>query len=687
MPHGQCYLWQTDLLVLHAVADSLIALSYLAIPLVILYFIRKRQDVPFRPVFLMFGAFIVACGTTHLIEVWTIWQPVYWLSGWVKAFTAVISIATAFALVRIVPAVLSLPSQADLHRVNAALEERVRLRTADLTAANERLRNEADQREQAETDVRRLNAALEERVGELHTLFDLMPVGIAIADDAECHHVRYNRALANILNTPLPAEGYPFAVTPQTAAQFKVYHDGHECRPEELALRRAAATNTPVLNSEKTVIFPDGRKIEVLASAVPLRDAAGNVRGCISIVLDVTDRKVAENERIEFERRLLDTQKLEGLGVLAGGIAHDFNNLLTGILGNASLARMDLAPSQTGIHSALNHVEQASHRAADLCKQLLAYAGKGRFVIKPLDLSRLVSETAQLLEISISKKVPLQLHLASELPSFEGDATQIRQVLMNLVINGAEAIGDRSGSVTVQTGEIHASDEYLQRMAFSEKLPAGRYVTLEVADTGGGMAPSTLTKIFDPFFTTKFTGRGLGLAAVQGIVRGHKGGIKVYSEVGRGTTFKILLPADKTQTTADTGPKLTPEAWRGSGHILVVDDEETVRTVAETILLKAGFTVTLARDGVEAMELFQQNPESYRAVLLDLTMPRMDGAETLRALHTLKPGLTVILTSGFNEQATIQSLVGRGLAGFVPKPFSSEMLLEKIRAALEKPAT
>ncbi len=686
MPHGQCYLWQSDLIALHAIADSLIALSYFAIPLIILGFVHKRKDIPFRSVFLMFGVFIVACGTTHLIEVWTIWHPAYWLGGWVKAFTAVVSIATAIALVRIVPLVLSLPSHEDLWRVNAELEERVRLRTADLTAANEHLRAEADQRRQAETDVRRLNASLEERVGELSTLFDLMPIGIAIADDPACRQLHYNRALAAMLRTPLPADGQPFVATRATTGHFKILKDGEECPPDKLVMLKAIAANAPVLNSEKTVVFDDGRKLDLLASAVPLRDPAGNVRGCIAIVMDVTAQKYAEEERIAFERHLQETQKLEGLGVLAGGIAHDFNNLLTGILGNASIARMELAPHQTGIDTTLDHVEQAARRAADLCKQLLAYAGKGRFVIRPVNITRLVKETAPLLEVSISKKVMLQLHLAPDLPYFQADDTQIRQVLMNLVINGAEAIADRSGTVTVQTGEIHAGKEYLDRMALPDPLAPGHYVTLEVSDTGSGMSPETLAKIFDPFFTTKFTGRGLGLAAVHGIVRGHKGGIKVYTEPGRGTTFKLLFPASNTEPSALLDPAHSKHPWTGTGRILVVDDEPAIRTVAERVLTRAGFSVTLACDGMEAVELFKKTPDDFRAALLDLTMPRMDGTETLRELHALKPSFPVILTSGFNEQATIQSLVGRGLAGFLPKPFSSDMLLEKIRAALEKTA-
>ena len=680
MPHGQCYLWQPELMTLHAVADGLIALSYYSIPLVILHFVRKRRDIPFPAIFLMFGAFIVACGTTHLIEVWTIWQPHYWLSGIVKAVTAVISIITTVALVRIVPAALTLPSHEDLRRLNADLETRVQERTTDLTAANARLQDEVRQREQAEAEVRTLNIRLQQRIAEMAALFDLLPVGIGIADDPACRNIRSNRALTAMLGTR-PSQNVSLSAPPDEApVSFKVFHEGRELAPHELPMQKATSTNQPVLEFEETIVRDDGHTLELISSAVPLHTDTGAVRGCVATFVDVTARKQAAEDRLLFERQLQETQKLEGLGVLAGGIAHDFNNLLTGILGNASLARLSLLPQQTDLASSLHNIEQSSMRAADLCKQLLAYAGKGRFVIEPLDLSALVRETAHMLEVSINKKTSLQLHLNPALPAFRGDATQIRQVLMNLVINASEAIGDRQGIVTIQTCRVQVTADYLQRFAIHDHLSDGEYVALEVADNGSGMSAETQARIFDPFYTTKFTGRGLGLAAVLGIVRGHKGAIKVYSEPGRGTTFKLLFPAARSEkASAPDQPSDGSAPWRGSGHVLIIDDEPSVRTVADRMFRMLGFTTALARDGLEAVEIVRSTPDAFNLVVLDFTMPRMDGEETLRHLRLINPGLRVILTSGFNEQSTINRFVGRGIAGFLPKPFTVEMLTEQLR--------
>lgn len=687
MPHGQCYLWKPELLTLHAISDGLIALAYYSIPIIILHFVRKRRDIPFPAIFLMFGAFIVACGTTHLIEVWTIWQPHYWLSGIVKAVTAIISLVTTVALVRIVPAALSLPSHEDLRRSNADLESRVRTRTADLTAANARLHAEVVQREQAEAEVRSLNLRLQQRIAELAALFDLLPVGVGIAEDAACLRIRSNAALAGMLGTSTRQNASLSAPREEAPTTFKIMQGGRELAPHELPMQVSTATNRAVLDFEETIVRSDGQRLEIVANAIPLHTETGEVRGCVATFFDVTARKQAVEDRLAFERQLQETQRLEGLGVLAGGIAHDFNNLLTGILGNASLGRLDLQPQQAGLGASLNNIEQAALRASDLCRQLLAYAGKGRFVIQRLDLSALVQETAHMLEVSINKKTVLQLLPAAGLPAIQGDATQIRQVLMNLVINASEAIGDRQGIVTVQTGGARVSADYLRRFAIHDHLADGDYVVLEVSDNGDGMSAETQARIFDPFFTTKFTGRGLGLAAVLGIVRGHKGAIKVYSEPGRGTTFKLLFPACTSADASPARPVSAPIPWRGKGRVLIIDDEPFVRTVAEQIFRTLGLTPTLARDGVEAIELLRASPDAFAVVLLDLTMPRMDGEETLRNLRLINPGLRVILTSGFNEQSTTQRFVGRGLAGFLPKPFTIEMLTEQLRKVMPEDDT
>jgi len=543
MPNGHCYLWEPALIWLHGVSDGLIALAYYSIPLTLLYFIRKRRDIPFPAVFAMFGAFIIACGTTHLMEVWTIWQPYYWVSGSLKLLTAAISVATAIALVRVIPAALLLPKQETLRQLNQDLDQRVRERTAELSAANAKLEAEIAQRREAEDEVRSLNTQLKLRLDEQQALFDLMPVGIAIGEDATCSRMRSNRRMAEMLGTQSkenvslsrPEDGAP-------PLPFSVWQGDRRLAPNELPMQTATRTNQPVLEFEETIRREDGVNVELVVNAVPLRDEAGNARGCVATFADVTRLRTQERERLELERRILEAQRLECLGVLAGGVAHDFNNLLTAILGNASLARYDLTPTQQSTRDALLNVERASMRAAALCKELLAYAGKNRAVNQSINLSSLVAETVRPLEITISSKISLRLHTTPNLPAFVGDPAQIRQVVTSLVINASEAIGDGAGLITVTTGSALVTPDYLLEHAMKDELAPGEYVTLEVTDNGCGMSTEVMPRISDPFFTTKFTGRGLGLAAVRGILRVHQASSKVHSEVGKGTTFKLFFP-------------------------------------------------------------------------------------------------------------------------------------------------
>ena len=396
------------------------------------------------------------------------------------------------------------------------------------------------------------------------------------------------------------------------------------------------------------------------------------------------EREQAQEERKNLEGKLQQAQKLESLGVLAGGIAHDFNNLLTAVLGNAELALMELSP-EAPARAEIQQISTAARRAAQLTRQMLAYSGRGKFLVEALDLSKLVEEMAHLLQVSISKNVVLKYNFAENLPAIEADASQIRQVVMNLIINASEAIGEKSGVVTVSTGVIQAERSYLSETYLDENLPEGYYVSLEVADTGCGMDEQTQQKIFDPFFTTKFTGRGLGLAAVLGIVRGHGGALKIDSQPQRGSTFKVLFPASRQPVEESVGPSATEQEWRGSGVILAVDDEETIRIAAKKILERQGFTVLTAEDGLEALEIFRSRADEIVAVLLDLTMPRLDGEETLRELRRIRPEVRVILSSGYDEEETANRFAGKGLAGFVQKPYGIRPLVEKIRQALEAP--
>ena len=399
-------------------------------------------------------------------------------------------------------------------------------------------------------------------------------------------------------------------------------------------------------------------------------------------VRDVTERQRAAAEREQFERRLQETQKLESLGVLAGGIAHDFNNILTGILGNASLAALEVNPSSPA-KANLDYIQQGALRAADLCKQMLAYSGRGRFVVRRLNLNRLIEDTTDLLRLSISKHAALRFNLLPDLPPIEADATQMRQVIMNLVINASEAIGEKSGVIGVSTGVIRVDRSYLGNTILAPELPEGPYVYFEVSDTGCGMSPATQARIFEPFFTTKFAGRGLGLAAVLGIVRGHKGAMKIYSEVGRGTTFKLLFPQAQGSEDALAPADRAAGTWRGQGRVLVVDDEATVRTAAALMLRRLGFEADVAVDGQEAVELFARDPQRYDLVLMDLTMPRLDGEQAFTELRRLRSSVRVVLMSGFNQQEAVARFTGKGLASFLQKPFPLEGLTSVLQRVLD----
>lgn len=409
-------------------------------------------------------------------------------------------------------------------------------------------------------------------------------------------------------------------------------------------------------------------------------------------VRDITERIEAGESRRNLESQLQQAQKLESLGVLAGGIAHDFNNLLLAILGNLDLAMAELPAEEPG-RKFLDALDVAARRAADLCRQLLAYAGKGHFALQPVNINEIIREMEALLEISVSKKASLHKELSAELPAVHADATQLRQIIMNLVINASEALGEKGGRITLSTGVQACARSYLDGAVLGSGLPEGRYAFLACADTGCGMDAETLARVFDPFFTTKFTGRGLGLATVYGIVRTHKGAIKLESSVGGGTSFRILLPAiQQSAVPLEAARPVADHVWRGQGAVLVVDDEETVREFTQHALLKMGFRVLLAGDGKRALEVYQatRQPDAdpmdrIVGVLLDMTMPTMDGEETCRALRALQPDLRIILSSGFSEQDVTAHFVQDARTWFLQKPYRAADLRAAFKKLLELP--
>ena len=405
-----------------------------------------------------------------------------------------------------------------------------------------------------------------------------------------------------------------------------------------------------------------------------LRGPDGIPTRVVGVSTDITDQKRAEEQREALDRQLLDGQKWESLGVLAGGVAHDFNNILTVVLGSAGLARKSL-PRGSSVHPHLDQIETASRRAADLCRQMLAYAGRGIAPAEPTDLNQLIRESAALLEVPASRRTRLRFDLADDLPPVQADAPQVRQVLMNLMMNAAEALGDTEGEVIIRTTPAAVTPDPERY-----HLPPGRgrHVALAVTDTGSGMTAEVKARVFDPFFSTKFAGRGLGLAAVLGIVRSHRGAIRVDSEPGRGTTVEVLWPVAGESDEVGPAPASITPAAEASGLALVVDDEMFVREVAASTLEDMGYQPLLAGDGPAAVALCGKNRGAVRVAVIDMVMPGMPGDRVVELLRQEEPGLPVVLVSGLADRRAIQ-MTTAPRTEFLQKPFHPDQLAAAVR--------
>ncbi|MDD2337034.1 MAG: PAS domain S-box protein [Geobacteraceae bacterium] len=432
---------------------------------------------------------------------------------------------------------------------------------------------------------------------------------------------------------------------------------------------------------EESMSSLDGNKVILDTLKAPIYNADGQLLGLVGISRDITERKRAEEERQILEQQFQHSQKLESLGVLAGGIAHDFNNILAIIIGNCSLAMM--APDTAD--KRIPEIEIAAERAAGLCRQMLAYAGKAQPVMTQVNMTILVDEMVKMLQSTINQNVEIKPDLSVDVPAIIGDASQLRQVLMNLIINGAESIGESQGRVLVSLAKRAIGTNQREKDHLGTIIPSGLYACLEVTDNGCGMDAETKLRIFEPFYTTKFTGRGLGLSAVLGIISAHKGALQLFSQHDTGTTFKIYLPVNNGSDSIgeESFEKKPAETWQGSGTVLLVEDEESIRTMAQGMLELLGFRIIEAGNGKEALEVYQKNAGEIAIVLTDIGMPIMDGYSLIRELKVLNPRLPIIASSGFGDTVVTSKIPNGAIIESVSKPYNFDQLRKVLKRVVE----
>jgi len=524
------------------------------------------------------------------------------------------------------------------------------------------------------TERRQAEERLSQSESFLNNIFASIQDGISILDTDY-----------NIIRTNVTMEKWYAHAMPLVGKKCHVAYHGKNNGCDICPTRKTLETGEPAV--DVVPITGPGGAVQgwVDLFSFPLRDVnSGRMIGVIEYVRDITERKKAEQERLHLEKKIQHRQKLESLGVLAGGIAHDFNNLLVGVLGNAEMALLDLdTDSPTKSH--IQDIQKASERLMELSNQMLAYSGKGKFVVQTLDLSALVAEIVELLKVSVSKKLELRLRLPDRLPPIKGDRSQIHQIIMNLITNAAEAYDEGYGVISVRTELLSATRQILEDYTMADEFPEADYVMLTVSDNGCGMDKETKHRIFDPFFTTKFTGRGLGLAAVLGIVRGHGGAIKVQSEVKKGTTVNVLFPCETREVpTAPDDCLDESRSFQGQGLVLLVDDEEAVRDTGTKLLNHMGYDVLTAVNGIAAVQRVQEHAGQLDCVMLDLTMPKKDGLGTFHEIRRICPQLPIILCSGYHLEGIKSQLGAKSLTHFLQKPYRYQALVQIMKDVLQK---
>ena len=514
------------------------------------------------------------------------------------------------------------------------------------------------------TELKLAKEHLQTNQQHYHTLAEFSPVGIFRSDaSGQCIYVN-NRALdmTGIPMSELTGNGYLEAIHPDD--RERVQRQYYRC----------LQSGEPFVASHRN-IKPDGEVVRFVTQARPEMDSKGDIAGLVGTLTDVTEQRA-------LEKRIQEAQKFESLALLAGGVAHDFNNLLLGIMGNASLLQSSSAELENQKH--LVNILKASQRASDLCSQMLAYAGKGRLSIEVFDLNDLLQETADLLRVNLSANCDLLIKPCLHLPGLRGDKTQMQQVLMNLITNASDAIGDEPGSIELFTEVVEVIDADLEYDFTDREDSNGPFLCVQVKDTGSGIPEDRMSQIFDPFYTTKEVGHGLGMAAILGIVKAHGGGIKLRSKVGKGTCITLCFPAS-VEPVVERKPEGQPGCEKMSGTILIADDDEVAIQILIETLENSGFNILSAADGEQAIETYQSHRDEISLIVLDMKMPKLDGRDACRRLRELSFQGPILFTSGYHEHELNRHAgePGYGQVDFLRKPFLPNDLQEAVSRLLE----
>jgi PAS domain S-box-containing protein len=670
-PHGQCLLWQPDLLILYTVSDAAIALAYFTIPLALAYFVMKRRDIAFRWVFVLFCIFIVACGMTHVLDVWTLWNPDYGVAGLVKAVTAVASVGTGVMLWDLMPKALALPGPVQLQSLNLLLEQELgehraaRTTLQDMTEALERRVQERTVELEAEIAQRRATEAelLKSREQFRH-LFLSNPLPMWIYDRNTLRFLEVNQAAI---------ENYGYARAEFLAMQLT------DIRPAEEVERLMGVVGKDAGPYEQSRNWRHRRKNgEIITVDIFTHEIAiegHNAR--LAVVLDVTQRNIAEEQ-------LRQAQKMEAIGQLTGGIAHDFNNLLAIIQGNIELVQ-ERVKGEPKLAEMIDYALRASERGASLTKRLLAYSRQQPLAPKPVDIAVLIAGMTDLLRRALGETIEVRTHMAPALWPSRIDANELEHAMLNLAVNARDAMPS-GGSLSIEAENTHLDAAYAEN---NLEVKPGAYVMIAITDTGSGMSKDVIEHVFEPFFTTKPVGQGsgLGLSMVYGFVKQSGGHIKLYSEPGHGTTIKLYLPRIAEHREAEPAVQEAPiAAGPKSELVLVVEDDPDVRKLVLGMVESLGYRTISAIDGPSALEALERIGK-IDLLFTDVVLPRgMNGAVLAKTAQERQAGLRVLYMSGYTRNAILHNGALDEGVQLITKPFRKADLALKLREVLNAPA-